>query len=884
MMLSEGSATMVDDPATHDRSWVELRVHGVSGAPPEDMLEKPHVLQVDGDDKSRFFRAVDGNDREIRANDGHTVEGFHWGRYTSGTWLKALWLSLIPFGLVNAATFMLPAAERRDGTVDTIARRWRIGAMAGLRLQAIFLTVTFAFANGLLLIDIVGTRWTYRNLDSIPDGLERWVPAAAVVAAGLVFAIFGRTLRPSRLIAGPAATLDPEPALQPVDSVVPRDPIGFDPVARRTPFARSEFYQGDSDTPALLALHVAAGLLTVGLMAQRFSQETLWSSGPGLDTMIFVLLGVTIAATIVLGDPERAATALQDEAHTERMLRWHRWLSRTALVLLVLAIVALLLAAANVLSHGPPTGAAHTALEGKDQFVIPKFGERVKVFDVLGGWLIGLGLVSALAAGIPAQLLARRSRTWEATPDEPAWHFRAYSGGRASVAFANLAVLLGVGFAAASVTGVSTALGLREVRVSAKDSDSISGSTPLIDRVAYAWGFGILIALAVILTWLVVSRIQSRDALRTHARVGYPANIMYPAARADASPYPAPRLKKWRAALMSDVWKARLKNQAAGLVWFIVGTGGVLAAFLGWAEIARLSGGEVPGPLRPLSVSSGEVEGLDGFWEAVAPVFTQIGSWVLLGLIVLLVAKGRQAVKDEQTRRGINIIWDVIAFWPHAVHPFTPMPYSQRTVVDLSERIRHHVAAAQDDPAPERHVIVCGHSQGSLISFAALNLMSDDELERIGLVTFGSQLRVIFPRAFPAYVNHDAIVALRQNLGSAWVNLWRDTDPLAGPVLSWNHQWDGAQWTSEQFALPDEASGRQRDTNPALVDVDRVATAFEVWRCGDDWRLPDPFRRLAHLPDGVGPLLEAPINTLHGHSRFWSDPVWPAALGEVRNR
>ncbi len=878
---------MVDDHATHDGSWVELRVHGVSGTPPEEMLARPHVRQVDGDDKSRFFRAVDSDDQELRGTDGHAIEGFHWGRYTSGTWFKALWLALIPFGLVNAATFMLPAAERRDGTVDEAARRWRIGAIAGLRLQAMFLTVTFAFATGLLLIDIIGTRWAYKNLDSIPDGLERWVPATAVVVAGLVFVFFGRKLRPGPLIAGPASTPTADPALQPVDAAVPRHPIDVDPVARRTPFARSEFYQGDSDTPALLALHVTAGLLTVALMAQRFSGEELWSSGPGLDSVIFALLGLTIVATIVLGDPERAATTLQDEAHSETTLRWHRWLSRTALALLALAVVALVLAAANVLAQGLPSGAgSRVALEGKDQFVFPNLDERVDEFDLLGGWLVGLGLVAALAAGIPAQLLARRSRTWEATPDEPAWHFRAYSGGRASVAFANLAVVFGVGFAAASVTGVSTALGLREVKVETvaePGASTISGSTPLIDRVAYAWGLGILIALVVVLTWLVASRIRSRDGLRAHARVGYPDDVVYPAARADASPFPAPRLARWRASLMSSVWKARLKNQAAGFVWLIVGIGGVLAVFLGWSEIARLRGNEIPDLLQPLSVSAAEVAGLPDFWRALAPVFTQIGSWVLLGLIVLLVAKGRQAVKDEQTRRGINIIWDVVAFWPHAVHPFTPSPYSQRTVVDLSERIRHHVAAGPDHPEPQRHVIVCGHSQGSLVSFAALSLLSDAELNRIGFLTFGSQLRVIFPRAFPAYVNYEAIEILRGNLGSAWVNLWRDTDPLAGPVLSWNHAWGRSTWTSDHFELPERARQPQRAAVPALVDVDATADVFDVWRCGDDWRLTDPARRLAALPAGVEPQ-EAPINTLWGHGRFWTDPVWPAALTELRHR
>ncbi|MGH3475006.1 MAG: hypothetical protein ACRDOT_08860 [Aeromicrobium sp.] len=865
-------------------SWVELRVHGVSGTPPEEMLAKPHVLQVDGDDKSRFFRAVTGDDRELLATDGHTVEGFHWGRYTSGTWLKALWLALIPFGLVNAATFMLPAAERRDGSVDAMARRWRIGAMAGLRLQAIFLTVVFAFAAGLLLIDIVGTRWAYRNLDSIPDGLEDWIPAGAVILAGLVFVFFGRKLRPGTLLAGPSRTLAPDPALQPVDARAPRDPIEFDPGQRRTPFAQADFYRGDADTPALMALHVAAGLLTIALMAQRFSQKEPWSTGPGLDVIVIVLLIVTIAVTVLLGDPEQAAPVMMEESRSESILNWHRALSKGAAVLLGLAIVAWALAAIAVLQYGLPTAPRRSAgTEGKDRFNIVELKDRVEEFDQLGGWVVALGVVAAIAAAVPALLLAGRSRTWQATPDEPAWYFRPYSGGRASVAFANLAVLLGVGFAAALVTGASTALGLRELTVPGVTT-TISGSTPLVDRIAYAWGLGIVIAFAIIVTWLVVSRVSSRGGLATHADIGYPRGVTYPAERPDASPYPSPRLATWRASLMGAVWTSRLKNQADGFVWFIVGLGGVLAAFLGWAEIARLRDDRPWGPLQPLSVTPDEVPGLDAFWRAIAPVLTQIGSWALLGLIVLLVAKGRQAVKDEQTRRWVNVIWDVIAFWPHAVHPFTPEPYSQRTVVDLSERIRYHVAAGPDDPEPGRHVIVCGHSQGSLVSFAAINLLSDAELRRIGLLTFGSQLRVMFPRAFPAYVNHDAIESLRDRLGSAWVNLWRDTDPLAGPVLSWNHTWADGERTCEQFDVPEHAREPQRATTPALVGVDAVATAFEVWRCGDDWRLTDPVRRLPVLPAGTLALQEAPINTLRGHSWFWSDPVWPSALAELRHR
>ena len=46
--------------------WVELRIHGVSGTPPENMLESAHVKQVAGDEWGRFFRPVNGVGTEVQ--------------------------------------------------------------------------------------------------------------------------------------------------------------------------------------------------------------------------------------------------------------------------------------------------------------------------------------------------------------------------------------------------------------------------------------------------------------------------------------------------------------------------------------------------------------------------------------------------------------------------------------------------------------------------------------------------------------------------------------------------------------------------------------------------------------------------------------------------
>ena len=36
--------------------WTELRVHGVSGTPPEEILQHPHVRRVAGDAEAGFYR------------------------------------------------------------------------------------------------------------------------------------------------------------------------------------------------------------------------------------------------------------------------------------------------------------------------------------------------------------------------------------------------------------------------------------------------------------------------------------------------------------------------------------------------------------------------------------------------------------------------------------------------------------------------------------------------------------------------------------------------------------------------------------------------------------------------------------------------------------
>ena len=798
-------------------SWIELRVHGVSGAPPEAMLDGARVRQVAGDEFGRFFRPVDDRGAEIPGPNGQAVEGYHWGRFTSGTWSQALWLLLMPFGLVNAAQFTL------DPPTTTAAKAGHAVAGAMLRLVGLALTGLIVLGAAVITMDL----WARQRIgprDGFPYDL---VPLAAFVAPALVLLVCN-VLGRARLVGAAHAPGDESVVRDRRDRRTGGGPAAAgmpgDFWAREVPsdLVRPAFFGGDPDAPALRLLHIAAALLVLAVLG--FAPDR---AGPGVVApwgypAALVLLVVVALVVVMLGDPEESASVDVGPPVLRRLKdAFHELALPVGRGLATLAVLAFVLAALRV-ALGAPVAAVAAHPPGIDE------ATYVAVF-------VGLGGLAVLALANLLVLVAERRSPARANP-----RFAPYAGGYACTLVTALALFVGIGFTAAFAAAAARLLGAggADVRV-----------PELFSRVVHAWGITTVLIVIVGLVG-VVAWYAHRAAFRAVAAADF--------TRPDGLRVPG----RWVGHIAFGMWVARLKNHVAGLLALFTGVGVVLSAFTVVELWPQLWGGEpqrLPGVLDLVSQS-----GAHG-GEGTALVLW-IGTLTLTGLATALVVLGRSALFGEPTRRAVNVVWDVISFWPRAVHPFVPPAYSQRAVPDLQARIRWHLAAVEPGtpPGAGRDLLLCGHSQGSLLAFAALLRFTGPErelLDRIGLLTFGSQLQVMFSRAFPAYVNERAIGALFGHLGEAWRNLYRETDALAGPVLSWRHvPAAGADWFG-------------RDRAPVVVDRPEEDGCRREF--GPDWRLLDP-----PLPDRQRQ--RRPLDALRGHGDYWGDRSWRAAVVQLR--
>jgi hypothetical protein len=219
-------------------------------------------------------------------------------------------------------------------------------------------------------------------------------------------------------------------------------------------------------------------------------------------------------------------------------------------------------------------------------------------------------------------------------------------------------------------------------------------------------------------------------------------------------------------------------------------------------------------------------------------------TWIVGLLPLAMVIAYRAAHTRDGPRRTIGIMWDVTTFWPRSTHPLAPPCYSERTVPDLTDRMRLLTENG--------HVILSTHSQGTVIGVATLLQLEPDVHRRTFLMTYGCPLARLYARYFPAYFGGETlgqalhlldgpgpeVDAKSGKVVPRWWNYRRHTDPIGGEVFPCDKL---------RSAMVDQ---------PPLVDP----AALTVRRCE---------------------ITESPI---HGHSDYWDDSTFLQGVDAAARR
>ncbi|GAA1073025.1 hypothetical protein [Nocardiopsis metallicus] len=394
-------------------------------------------------------------------------------------------------------------------------------------------------------------------------------------------------------------------------------------------------------------------------------------------------------------------------------------------------------------------------------------------------------------------------------------HERTAMRGLAGPATAALGTLLGGGFSAALV--YQGALWLSGCgSVNAPEADCLALSPPT----AYSW-----LQLAFAFEAVIVLGVVAVLALRLRGAV-----------RAQLPQVTSLYSRSVRDRRTWDIARARAVGQLTEVL------PKVLAALLlpviplvGLALYSILTGNLVAGPVDAPALMAGEFQGVA---QGALDALVGVGSIISGAGLVALVWIGRSAYRDRPTRQAVGAVWDVGTFWPRVAHPLAPPSYAERAVPQLTARVARMAREGTD-------VVLSGHSQGSVLAAATVWQLPRDCRGRISLITHGSPLDRLYARYFPAYFGPAAFGDLNGRV-SAWRNLWRVTDAIAGPV-------------------------RRRGSGAGGADEGRDRGEEAVAEAGP---LPDP--RSYDAPPG-----EARRPEILGHSYYTSDPAYAQALSEV---
>ncbi|GII93865.1 hypothetical protein [Sinosporangium siamense] len=683
----------------------ELRIHGVSGSPPDQMLQHPHPRRVAGDATTGFYRrwSPSGPSPDIPGRPRR--EAYAWGPLTSGgqspgSRVYALWLLLLPFALANLAHFMAPRPVTDTHPVFKALRH--LGEMAQ-RLFALGLTATLTMGALRICVDLIGWQctapgricaapgaavWLQWLAETWPDQASRRLAVCALVPcllAALLWALARHTWTRNECTEAPGADGEGNALL-----------------------ARSRLWNGERPVHRLRILHTGLmPALIVLAVALPFAAAD--PAARGLATAGTTLLAL-IALLTALPATARRIAASEGEPRGERRLRLACHTLRTAAWAVLAGTLVL---AWRGFESGPPR--SHLA-----------------ELSVMGTVLFWSVIALAAVVGVATAAAAVRHR-----PKAP--EGRELGEARAAGGLACWLVLVFAGWVAAGFS----------LGASLWAADLLG--TPAFPRQGGPGGrVGDLLFLPDAYWWTamslpVVSFVLGLSLLALMARTFRLAALRSRASAGGAYGGDPPG---WALASLTD---------AAGRVLSLV----TLVAVTALSTVVVLALTE----RTPVSF-------------APPTLLATFGTFGMVALIAGLVLLQRQVSRDPEARRIVGVLWDVATFWPRATHPLAPPCYAERVVPELVERVTTLISGKDDV------VVLSGHSQGSVIAVAVVLRLPPATRDKVRLLTHGSPLRRLYSAFFPAYFGSEAMGEARRLLGDGhWRNLYRPTDPIAGPVF-----------------------------------------------------------------------------------------------------
>jgi hypothetical protein len=778
------------EPAARERqrrgAALELLVHGVGGTTPADMLGDPRVVRVTGDDVAGTYRRADERDSRAEV----VQEAYSWANLTSGSGSRAFWLLLLPFMVVNLAHWMRPARMGRAAA--------EVYALL-VRLAGLGLTVLLVGAAGEVALDLTG--WQCAG--------NRWCTSGKSWLGWLSAAHGGWWSEPGRRLAVCAAV--PVAVVGVLWFLSHRTWAAYE--AARMPGGRGEwepagemqrpgFWLGRRAVRRLRLAHAAAGLLTVAVEvavpALSFDARALGGAVPSAVGWVLIavlaVLGAGVLAAVAGAWRSRGERGL-DEGRESPLVSalpwvalaavlgcavyagWSRpgWVSAgalpgssaamTGMCAAQLALVAAVLAV-SLPACARGARAAADAGPGRDGTAVPappvapappvvpsgrRSAEDAAAVPPAAGGADGSG--AAEPAGGSGDSGPERVEV-------PGPGMRVPGGdegfgGSDRVAFGGIggAVTMmlagGVGTLFTAAVSIWVADALDRGATPGAPGGHIAGPPTLLSWHDAGLPAGMLLLAAVLLVPVVLT-LRRGGALRAQVERAY----RVPPGTAE------PRTREIASALS----RARL-TEAGPL---LLGTLAVVAFALGAGAIA--------GAEASRRIPSQAAEHAPLFLSYAVTTAEALGSWLAGATAVALFWVGRTAYSKVGARRTIGVLWDIGTFWPRAAHPFAPPCYAERAVPDLVWRISSWLA---EDPA--RRLVLSAHSQGTVLAAAAVWQLDPGTRRRVALLTYGSPLRRLYGRYFPAYFGPEELAWLHQD-APAWRNLFRVTDPIGGPV------------------------------------------------------------------------------------------------------